>query len=58
MLVDGELYQKNVRRRILCVTPDNPHMENWRFGRLGYEVAFFKPHKALKPRGAYILVYD
>ena len=38
--------------------PDNHHEETWIIGRLGYEDAFFKPHKTLNPRGAYMFVYD
>ena len=53
MLADGKLYQKNYCKRILSKSRQIILMR-----RLGYEVAFFKPHKALKPRGAYILVYD
>ena len=51
--VDDQLYQKNVHRRMLSKA-----CQIILTRRLGYKVAFYKPHKTLNPCGAYILVYD
>ena len=51
-----ELYQKDICRQATLsenrsqtnavkVSPDDPHKETLKIRRLGYEVAFFKPHK-------------